>query len=433
MCDVRDIDVLIAIVSVIRPGAANTHRKADFALRAQGLQPIDYTHPSLEKVLRSTFGVIAYEEHILQICEAFAGMPAGRADILRRALVKQKAAEVDKLRLEFWEYAKGQGRTASEIESVWALLFGFQGYAFCRAHSTAYGVEAYQAAWLKHNHPAEFLAGVLTHEKGFYSPLAYTLEARRLGIGFLSPDVNASRKAFRPEYREGRAFLRVPLWKVKDLSEDAAARIEAQRTARPFDSMSDFYRRVAPSKAEAQNLIRAGAFDRFGDTRTTQFWHLQQLADWPCEGNQGVLFGATDRALRVPDVTLTEPTHMDRLRDEQELLGFTVAGHPLELFPSIPWDKFCPIAELGKYPGQRVRVCGLTFADRIAYQENGQAMKFVSLCDYTGFVETEMFAAVYRAFGMETIKSPVIEVEGIVAPFENGKGYTLRVLKVRAG
>jgi DNA polymerase III alpha subunit len=323
-------------------------------------------------------------------------------------------------------------RAGENSDRDWGLLFGFQGYAFCRAHGTAYGVEAYQAAWLKHNHPAEFLGAVLTHEKGFYSPLAYTLEARRLGIGFLSPDVNASLEVFRPEYREGRAFLRVPLWKVKDLSEDAAMRIEAQRAVRPFDSLSDFYRRVGPTKAETQNLIRAGAFDCFGDSRTTQFWHLQQLADWPSEGDQGVLFGATDRPLRVPDVAVTEPAYLDRLRDEQELLGFTVGGHPLDLFPSIPWDRYCRIAELGHHLGQRVKVCGLTFADRIAYQENGQPMKFVSLCDYTGFVESELFAAIYRAFGMETIKSPVIEVEGIVVPFENGKGYTLRVLRVRA-
>src|SRR5258708_5595052 len=157
MCNVQDIDVLVAIVSVIRPGAANMNRKSDFALRAQGLQDIDYTHSSLEKVLRSTFGVVAYEEHILQICEAFAAMPAGRADMLRRALVKQKTADVEKMRLEFWCYAERHGRTQAEIEAVWGLLFGFQGYAFCRAHSTAYGVEAYQAAWLKHNHPAEFL------------------------------------------------------------------------------------------------------------------------------------------------------------------------------------------------------------------------------------------------------------------------------------
>jgi DNA polymerase III alpha subunit len=92
--------------------------------------------------------------------------------------------------------------------------------------------------------------------------------------------------------------------------------------------------------------------------------------------------------------------------------------------------KYCPIAELGKHFGERVKVCGLSFADRIAYQENGQPMKFISICDYSGFVETELFAAVYKAYGMETIKSPLIELEGFVEPFENKKGYTLRVLRV---
>jgi error-prone DNA polymerase len=430
MCNVRDIDVLIAVVSVIRPGAANMNRKSDFALRAQGLQEIDYTHPSLERVLRSTFGVVAYEEHILQICEAFAHMPAGRADMLRRALVKERAVEIEKMRLEFWDCAVRQGHPQGEIEAVWRLLFGFQGYAFCRAHSTAYGVEAYQAAHLKRYHPAEFLSAVLTHEKGFYSPLAYTLEARRLGMGFLSPDINASRPGFYPEYRDGKAFLRVPLWKIKDLSDGTVERIEKGVRHNRFSSLADFYQRVCPSKTEAQNLIRAGAFDSFGLPRTTQFWHLQQLADWPHEGGQGTLFASADRPLHVPAATLTEPMMLDRLKDELELLGFTVSGHPLDLFPTISWECYCPIAELGKHFGERVKVCGLTFADRIAYQVDGQPMKFVSLCDYSGFVETELFATVYKAFGMETIKSPVIEMEGFVEPFENKLGYTLRVLKV---
>jgi len=430
MCNVQDIDVLIAIVSVIRPGAANMNRKSDFALRAQGLQEIDYTHPSLEKVLKSTFGVVAYEEHILQICEAFADMPAGRADMLRRALVKEKVTEIEKMRLEFWKYAVRKERTQLEIEAVWGLLYGFHGYAFCRAHSTAYGVEAYQAAWLKRYHPAEFLSAVLTNEKGFYHPLAYTLEVRRLGVGFLSPDVNASRRYFYPEYRDGQAFLRVPLWKVKELADDTEERIEKELQRCPFVSLADFYQRVVPTKVEGQNLIRAGAFDSFGLPRTTQFWHLQQLADWPHDGGQGMLFTSADRPLQVPTAPLTEPTLLDYLKDEHELFGFTVSGHPLDLFPSIAWDRYCRIADLDKHFGERVTICGLTFADRVAHQEDGQPMKFVSLCDYTGFVETELFAAVYKFFGMETIKSPVIALEGFVEPFANRRGYTLRVLKV---
>ncbi len=164
----------------------------------------------------------------------------------------------------------------------------------------------------------------------------------------------------------------------------------ASSTARHFHSLSDFYRRVGPTKAEAQILLAPMP-------STASATHAQRNSG--ISSNSPTGRATATRAcslarptgpLRVPAVALTEPGHVDRLRDEQELLGFTVSGHPLDLFPSIPWERYCPIAELGKHLGQRVKVCGLTFADRIAYQENGQPMKFVSLCDYTGFVETEL-------------------------------------------
>ena len=137
MCNVRDIDVLIAIVSVIRPGAANGTKKTTFARRAQGLEPVEYTHPSLATCLRSTFGFVAYEEHILQICEAFAGLPAGRADVPRRALVKAKLATIEEIGAESVAAARALGRNNEDITRVWELVAGFQGYDFCRAHSTA--------------------------------------------------------------------------------------------------------------------------------------------------------------------------------------------------------------------------------------------------------------------------------------------------------
>ena len=129
--------------------AANGVKKSQFARRAQGLEPVEYAHASLESCLRSTFGVVTYEEHILQICEAFAGLPPGRADVLRRALVKQKAAPIEEIGRELVFAARAPGRTDEEIARVWELVAGFQGYAFCRPHSTPYGVEAYQGAWLK--------------------------------------------------------------------------------------------------------------------------------------------------------------------------------------------------------------------------------------------------------------------------------------------
>src|SRR2546421_5183256 len=190
MCNVGEIDGLIAIVSVIRPGAANEGKKLAFTRRYQGLEPVTYPHPSLEACLRSTYGLVVYEEHILQMCEAFAGLPPGRADILRRALAKEKIELIEQIQTEFADCARKLGRGEAEIVEVWNLVTGFRGYAFCKAHSTAYGVEAYQSAWLKLHYPAEFMAAVLTNGKRFYSALVYILECHRLGIPLLPPSVN---------------------------------------------------------------------------------------------------------------------------------------------------------------------------------------------------------------------------------------------------
>ena len=423
MCNVRDIDCLIAIVSVIRPGAANGSKKTAFARRAQGLEPVDYTHPSLEPALRSTFGVIAYEEHILQICEAFAGLPAGRADMLRRALVKQKTAVIEEIGREFIESARAIGRAEQDIVNVWNLVSGFQGYAFCRAHSTAYGVEAYQGAWLKRYHPAEFLACVLSNGKGFYSTLAYTLECRRLGINFLSPDVNASRWNFVPD---GNA-IRVPLRFVKDLTTATLERYRHERERRVFETLRDFYDRVNPTTVELLNLIRVGAFDGFGEPRTAQFWQLQYLAQWP--KSQGYLFQGGETS-PLPAIPLTEPDRTQRLRDEMELFGFTVSAHPLDQFPGIAWETYCPIRDLAQYAGQRVITCGLIIADRSHHQVNGDQMKFITICDHTGIIECEIFATTYRRFGLATVQFAVVEVEGTVTAFDNGLGCTLDVQRV---
>jgi DNA polymerase III alpha subunit len=149
------------------PGAANEGKKLSFTRRYQGMEPVIYPHPSLEQCLKSTYGLVVYEEHILQICEAFAGLPPGRADVLRRALTKQKRKVIEEIHCEFVASAKARGHCAEKTAEVWELVTGFAGYAFCKAHSTAYGVEAYQSAWLKYYYPAEFMAAVLTNGKGF--------------------------------------------------------------------------------------------------------------------------------------------------------------------------------------------------------------------------------------------------------------------------
>ncbi|MBI3191482.1 MAG: DNA polymerase III subunit alpha, partial [Pedosphaera parvula] len=267
-CGVHDIDGLIAIVSVIRPGAANEGKKQSFARRYQGLEPITYPHPSLEPCLKSTFGLVVYEEHILQLCEAFAGLPPGRADVLRRALAKFKRPIIEEIRREFFACARKRGHDDGKIAEVWELATGFSGYAFCKAHSTAYGVEAYQAAWLKRYHPAEFMAAVLSNGKGFYDPLVYVLECHRLGIKMLPPWINEPG----PKFHAQGKFIRVPVTRVKGLTERTRTRIIEEFDRGPFLSLADFFRRVAPVPEETEAMIRVGAFDGFGKTRTAQFW-----------------------------------------------------------------------------------------------------------------------------------------------------------------
>jgi DNA-directed DNA polymerase III PolC len=435
--NVRDIDTLIAIVSVIRPGAANEGKKLAFTRRYQGLEPITYPHPSLAPVLSDAFGLVVYEEHILQICEAFAGLNPGRADVLRRALNKQKRKVIEEIRLEFFTSAQARGHADTKIEEVWGLVAGFAGYAFCKAHSTAYGVEAYQSAWLKRNYPAEFMAAVLTNGKGFYDPLVYVLESYRLGLKFLPPTVNEPG----PQFVAHDNAIRVPLTRTKGLTDRTIKRLLAEREREAFASLVDFQRRVNPTAEEMEALIRAGGFDEFGETRTRQFWDAQRLAKSKVEGrgskatNENLEFDfeagtnpVTEFFTQNPAL-LREPTRRERLEAEAELFGYPVSGHPLELHSDIAWNSYCPVSRLGEYVGETVVACGLVVEQRTHHQITGEPMKFLTLADWTGIVETELFAQTYKNYGLATVRYPVLEVEAKVEAFENGRGFTLRVLR----
>lgn len=429
MCNVRDLDTLIAIVSVIRPGAANESKKLEFARRYQGRSPVHYPHPALASCLRSTYGLVVYEEHILQICEAFAHLPPGRADLLRRALAREKTEIIARIQTEFTECARRHGRTDEDIAAVWALVAGFRGYAFCKAHSTAYGVEAYQSAWLKRYYPVEFMAAVLTHGKGFYSPLVYILECHRLGIPLLPPYVNEPG----PQFTVNHGKIRVPLLRLKGLTRRTTDRILAERDQHPFSSLADFFLRVQPLPEEMDILIRAGAFDPFGQSRTAQYWEFKTLSHPPSSSpsraaNQLWLLPPGNLDPR-PDLPLAEPDPLARLRAEEELLGYPVSGHPLELFPNIAWDTYCPINRLGDYLGQEIVTCGLVIEQRLFHQTTGEPMKFLTIADRTGMIETELFARTYQSYGLNTVRYRVLEITATVEPFENHRGHTLRVLR----
>ncbi len=420
---------------MIRPGAANEGKKRSFTRRYQGREPVRYPHPSLEPCLRSTFGLVVYEEHVLQVCDAFAGLAGGRADLLRRALNREQWEEIGIIGREFVAAARRRGRDDAAIAAVWKLVCGFSGYAFCKAHSTAYGVEAYQSAWLKHYHPAEFMAAVLTNGKGFYRPLVYVLECHRLGIPLRPPRVNEPGPGFKViHHRRCRArnaaAIIVPATRVKGLREKTRDRMIGERAAHgPFTSIEDFAGRTGAGHEELELLMRVGAFDEFGVTRPEQFWEIQAWR--PGDGvpyRRPAFLPETEPRPR-PSVPLSAPTRLEKLRAEMELFDFPVSGHPLELYPDIAWETYVPVARLGEHSGETVTVCGVIIQDRTHCQVTGELMKFMTIADRTGLVETDLFADTYRAYGLATIRYPVLEVTARVEPYENGNGYSLRVLR----
>lgn len=218
-------------------------------------------------------------------------------------------------------------------------------------------------------------------------------------------------------------MIRVPLCMVKGLSEGVLGRIAA---GRPFESLADFWRRCRPQGDEAMSLLRVGAFDGFGASRTELFWELQALAPWMA--GQGLLLEA--RGAAVPECR-TEPGRLERLRDEMELLGFTVSGHPVELFPEVAWETYCPVGEVRDFAGGRVTTCGLVVAQRVHHQSDGRAMKFISIGDRTDILEVEIFADVYRRCGGVLARWPVVEVTGRVEALGGSRGCVLRAELVR--
>ena len=225
--------------------------------------------------------------------------------------------------------------------------------------------------------------------------------------------------------------IRVPLTRVKGLTTRTADALLAARENGLFTSMGDFFRRVAPTGEELEAMIRVGAFDEFGETRTRQFWQAQQLVrnrGASTEPGQGWLIPPPGLE-QLPRIPLNEPTRRERLEAETDLFGFAVSGHPLELFEHVAWDTYCPVNRLGEFVGDTVTTCGLVVEQRTHHQITGEPMKFLTLCDWTGMVETELFAQTYRSYGLATIRYPVLEVEARVEPYENHHGFSLRVLR----
>ncbi len=331
------VEDIIALVSLYRPG--QMENIPTYIERKQGLSPPDYLHPSLEGVLKETYGVIIYQEQVMQIAQILSGYSLGEADLLRRAMGKKQKEEMDRQRARFVEGAKAKGVEPRKAQSIFELVEKFAGYGFNKSHAAAYALIAYQTAYLKANHPPEFLAASMSLDLSNTDKLAVFLrEARRSGVAVRPPHVNHSEADFSVK---DRALL-YALGAVKNVGEAAMRLIADERRAHGvFRDIHDLAERVdlkSVGKRAIENLARAGALDGLARSRASLLAgadliirHSAQAFEDRASAQGGLFDLGASPALERPRLpVIDEWPPIDRLNEERAALGFYFSGHPLD-------------------------------------------------------------------------------------------------------
>ncbi|MDR1802219.1 MAG: DNA polymerase III subunit alpha [Treponema sp.] len=399
------IEDLIALNALYRPGPmANIPRFIDCK---NGRQRINYPDPSLEEILRETYGVIVYQEQVMQVARIIAGYSLGQADILRKAMGKKILEILDKEKIPFLEGATRQGYSREKAEEIFDMLIPFAGYGFNKSHAAGYAVLAYRTAYLKANFPAEFMAANLTNEINSTDKDKLSVciaEARKMGIAVDPPDINRSNKLF--TISEGRivyGFLG-----IKGLGDVPSDEIVNCRKEGPYRDFMDFLNRVdikAIGKSVIERLIQTGAFDNLGTSRGTLLGNFERAVEYiqnikdEKKFGQGSLFGDTGEK-EYQDFgfeEFPETSREDKLKIEKELIGFYFSGHPMDEYKG-PWQSLVKV-NLGNektlVPGSQILV-GLIKTIRITTTNRGEKMAYVSLEDYNGEIEVTFFPGIWE-------------------------------------
>jgi DNA-directed DNA polymerase III PolC len=423
----RDFEDIIAAISLFRPGPLEAEMIVPFIRRRHGLEKVVVPHPAMGAVLADSYGVIVYQEQVLQVAQAVAGFTLAEADSFRRAMTKDRSrAEMESLHGEFVRRACALGSSEAVAEEVFRQLQGFAAYGFNKAHAACFAVVSYASAWLKTYFPAEFAASIVNNEPmGFYSPRLVLDDARHHGIALLHPHVNASEADCTVEC-DGRA-IRVGLKGLHDMNARLLRAIRDERRVRPFDDLTDFLRRTRAEADAASSLIRVGALDSLGatdagrpPTRDEQLALLPELkAVLAREGGAGerALLLAPSRARDATD--LTHPSGWDvarRLGAELELTGLAITCHPLELARDdletrgVIWAADLPRCE----DRARVKVAGVRERAQTPRTRSGKRVCFLTLEDPTGLLDVVVFPEALQRSGEAIVKHRCYIVEGVL-------------------
>ncbi len=413
-------DLLVLNTSIIRPASNRFIRQYLERLHGGPWQPLD---PSLRDTLAGTFGVMVYQEDVVNVCAAFAGMPLASGDGLRKALskkrpVKQLAAYAE----EFFTGAERLGRDPARATLVWEMVMSFAGYSFCKGHSCSYIRVAQQSCYLRANYPAEFISAVLANGGGFYAPFAYVAEAMRMGLTVHPPDVNASQ--FNSTGRDTE--VQIGFQFIKGLSATAVEQILAARaTGGPFESLIELRARAGLTSDDLRILIKAGACDAIGGilTRPMLLWQLDgETRGGRAAGGQLI---PVEAPLQVP--ALKEYTVERRRAAEYEALGFTTDIHPMRLFTErLKRFRICSSTNLPRYVGKSVVVAGMLTTSKPVHTAREEPMEFATFDDGDGLIETVLFPDVYKRRGHVLFDQGPFLIRGLVEQEFGAISLTIR-------
>jgi DNA polymerase III alpha subunit len=392
-------DLLVLNTSIIRP-ASNRYIRT-YLERLHGA-PYEPLHPVLRDTLAETFGVMVYQEDVVNVCAVFAGMPLATADGLRKSLSKKRPAKhLAGYAEEFFAGALALGRDAETVKRVWEMIMSFAGYSFCKGHSASYIQVAQHACYLRAHYPAEFMAAVLGNGGGFYHPFAYVAEAMRMGLTVLPPDVNASE--FRCTGRGGE--VRIGLQFVKGLSAEGAERVLRARdggaSCTPFRSVFDLQHRAGLAADDLRALIKVGALDSIADgwTRPMMLWMVdagQRQSNGSAAPTNGDWFDHLPPAIPV----LRQYSDERQRREEYAALGFVTDTHPMRLHADqLARFRLCRSTELQRQVGRHVLLAGMLTTAKPVHTLRDEPMEFATFDDGEGLIETVLFPRVYRERG----------------------------------
>ncbi|MFO8061126.1 MAG: DNA polymerase III subunit alpha [Bacillota bacterium] len=411
------LEDLICSVALIRPGPVKGDMVEPFIARRRGDEPVTYIHPSLEPILKKTFGVVLFQEQVIEIAVAVAGFTPGEADRLRWVMSHNRwGEEMEQLGRLFVEKARERGLDEEVAQTIFSYMEGYASYGFCEAHAAAFGTTAYRTAYLVRHHPAEFYAATLSNQPmGYYPPNSICTQARRRGIVILPVDINRSERDFTVE--EGG--IRISLGQVRGMDERSLERI---LSSRPFSSFAGYLEATRIDRDITESLILSGAFTSLEPNRRSLLWRL------PPPGWSG---GRWDPG---PVEDVRDFTPAEKVWLERQVLGIDAGGHIISfLRPQLRRRGVLTAAQAMAAPaGQTVRVAGVLVRPHRPPTRSGRTVVFLSLEDETGLIDVTVFSRTYERYGhlIFSDRVPPLMVTGKVQ--RRGKGVSVTAGKITA-